>query len=621
MSMSLNIPPYFDGSNFAYWKVRMRAFLKAMDDRVWLSVVNGWIAPSTTVKNVVKPTPIENWTKIELDNCNWNSKALHALFMAISPEEFRRVSMCEVAKDVWDILETTHEGTQAVKNSKLQMLATRFEEIRMRDDEKFDVFYANLNDIINSSFNLGEKIPEPKIVRKILRSLPEHFRPKVTAIEESKDIDTIKVEELVGSLQAYELTLGTPVKEKSIALRSTRSNRPESSDSDSPNDEEMTYLARKFRKMFRKKKLEEKPRGGPSESRRKSKSVRCHKCGGFGHIRSECPSAKSVGEKTLHTTLTDDESSSDNQSEKSTCEENGRYVAFMTSAKNGSDQEGERDDVIDSGEDSEDESVSDKDIQEAYDKMYRESLKILSKNKTLNATIHNLQSEKAKVESYVSESSTVLSELKSKNETLESQVKNLTSELERSSRKTSELNAMNETLQIQVVNLMSDLEQSKSQLLAFSSSSSKLDNMLGIGKPAGNKGGLGYKGKRIDTVSTSKTTFVPASDQPKYASNSIPNVEGFLGQRSTRQHRTRRSRNRRQQSHNTSPRFVPTCFHCGKLGHIRPRCHQYLNNNRKIRITGNKSQVSIGQIGFLTEQVNHLTKLVTHLFGNRSPTK
>ncbi|KAF5469700.1 hypothetical protein F2P56_013749 [Juglans regia] len=107
----------------------------------------------------------------------------------------------------WDILEVTHEGTKAVKNSKLQMLTTSFEELRMKDDETFDAFYAKLNHVVNSSFNLGDKIPENRIVRKILRSLPERFRPKVTAIEESKDLDNMRIEELVGSLQTYEHTL------------------------------------------------------------------------------------------------------------------------------------------------------------------------------------------------------------------------------------------------------------------------------------------------------------------------------------------------------------------------------------------------------------------------------
>ena len=65
----------------------------------------------------------------------------------------------------------------------------------MSDDESFDKFYAKLNDIVNSAYNLGEIYDQPKIFRKILRSLTEDFRPKVTAITESKDVDSFLVDE------------------------------------------------------------------------------------------------------------------------------------------------------------------------------------------------------------------------------------------------------------------------------------------------------------------------------------------------------------------------------------------------------------------------------------------
>ena len=64
-----------------------------------------------------------------------------------------------------------HEGTKIVKINKLQQLTTRFESIRMSDDECFNEFYAKLNDIVNSAYNLGEIYDQPKIVRKILRLL------------------------------------------------------------------------------------------------------------------------------------------------------------------------------------------------------------------------------------------------------------------------------------------------------------------------------------------------------------------------------------------------------------------------------------------------------------------
>ena len=77
----------------------------------------------------------------------------------------------------------------------------------MEEDESFDEFYAKLKDIVNSAFNLGKTIPEPKIVRKVLRSLSERFHAKITTIKELKDIDQIPLTELVGNLQTYELGL------------------------------------------------------------------------------------------------------------------------------------------------------------------------------------------------------------------------------------------------------------------------------------------------------------------------------------------------------------------------------------------------------------------------------
>ena len=137
----------------------------------------------------------------------FNIKVKNAIFNVVSMEEFRRISNVEVAHIVWKILQTVHEGTKTVKINKLQQFTTRFKSIRMYDDKSFDEFYAKLNDIINYAYNLGEIYDQPKIVRKILRSLTEDFRPKVIAITESKDVDSILVDELVGSLQSYELDL------------------------------------------------------------------------------------------------------------------------------------------------------------------------------------------------------------------------------------------------------------------------------------------------------------------------------------------------------------------------------------------------------------------------------
>ena len=132
---------------------------------------------------------------------------MDALFSAVTNEEFKKISFTKIAKEAWTILQKTYKGTKIVKDSKLQRLTTSFEELKMEEDQSFDKFYAKIKDLVNSAFKLEETILEPKIVRKVLRSLPERFHAKITAIEESKDIDKIPLIELVGNLLIYELGL------------------------------------------------------------------------------------------------------------------------------------------------------------------------------------------------------------------------------------------------------------------------------------------------------------------------------------------------------------------------------------------------------------------------------
>ena len=89
----------------------------------------------------------------------------------------------------------------------------------MHDDEPLSNFYTKLCDIAKETSALGEKISETTLVKKIMRSLPEKFSSKVIAIEEAKDLDSMKVKDLMGSLRAFEMTLKQRKKEKSITLK------------------------------------------------------------------------------------------------------------------------------------------------------------------------------------------------------------------------------------------------------------------------------------------------------------------------------------------------------------------------------------------------------------------
>ena len=122
----------------------------------------------------------------------------------------------------------------------------------MEKDESFNEFYVKLKDIFNSTFNFGETILKPKVVRKVLRSLLERFHAKIITIEESKDIDKIPLTELVGNLQTYEFGLtriGKSSKSKSMALKAKSNDTDESFDDE---DSKMkSYITKKFKKFMK----------------------------------------------------------------------------------------------------------------------------------------------------------------------------------------------------------------------------------------------------------------------------------------------------------------------------------------------------------------------------------
>jgi hypothetical protein len=145
MSQTLNSVPTFDGTNYGYWKARMRFFLKSID--CWSIVETGWTKPEDTT---LETLPLKN--------------ALHALCQALSPSEFAKISNCESAKEAWKILETTYEGTKLLKSAKLQILISRFEEIKMLEEETFGEFYSKTSDLRNSMVSLGKPISDVKLI-------------------------------------------------------------------------------------------------------------------------------------------------------------------------------------------------------------------------------------------------------------------------------------------------------------------------------------------------------------------------------------------------------------------------------------------------------------------------
>ena len=102
---------------------------------------------------------------------------MNALFNAVTNEEYKKISSIETTKEASTILQTTYEGTKAIKDSKLQRLTTSFEEIKMEEDKSFDEFYVKLKDTVKLAFNFGETIPEPKIEKRSVL-YPRDFMPR-----------------------------------------------------------------------------------------------------------------------------------------------------------------------------------------------------------------------------------------------------------------------------------------------------------------------------------------------------------------------------------------------------------------------------------------------------------
>ena len=316
----------------------------------------------------------------------------------------------------------------------------------MEEDESFDEFYAKLKDIVNSAFNLGDTIPEPKIVRKVLKSLPERFHSKITAIEESKDIDKIPLTKLVGNLQTYELGLtriGKTGKGKSMALKAKSSETDESSDDE---DSKMkSYITRQFKKFVKNTngKGFDKDRRQSSSSQFKGQDKgkkdakedgqytvparpKCFGCQDFGYMKHECPTyLKSIGKsKALAATLSDTEPEDDSDNE------DDRILNAFTATVDPTD--GIVEDVIEEEEsvESKFEKMDDQDdIYTVYEKLYKLSEKHKKLYRLTTKKLSDVELDCEELSTKFDEANQTIEALRFKNNFLAEKTKKLEAEL------------------------------------------------------------------------------------------------------------------------------------------------------------------------------------------------
>ncbi|XP_075515558.1 uncharacterized protein LOC142550205 [Primulina tabacum] len=180
-------PPILDGTNYSIWKVKIRYYIKSIDERAWQRVINGWTPPRRVNEDgdsLVKPE--SDWTTDEVQISIYNSKALNAIFSSVDMNMFGLITNCISAKDAWDILQKHCEGSESVRRTRLRMLTSKFETMRMEESENILEYDRRL------------------------------FNVKICAIDEAKDTSQMALEDLISSLRTFEMNMDMQKKETGI---------------------------------------------------------------------------------------------------------------------------------------------------------------------------------------------------------------------------------------------------------------------------------------------------------------------------------------------------------------------------------------------------------------------
>ncbi|MQM04825.1 hypothetical protein Taro_037630 [Colocasia esculenta] len=330
----------------------MEYFLQGHDYQIW-SIVEG---------DLVVTNEKAQWIDDDRKKISLNCKAKSILCCALSKKEFNRVSACKSSMEMWKKLRITYEGTDKVKETRIDILVTQYERFQMQSGESITQMFSQFTDITNGLAGLGKTYEIGDMVRKILRSLPASWTLKVTAIEEANDLKRMSVEKFIGSLMAHEINMerlgeSSSRKKHSNALRAEEdspeaSSAESESDANSENEEAMLsrilqrILAKKKkfqsgRRHFKRNKDFKKPDG---KEMKKGEPI-CYECKRLGHIKVECPkfkkpkfrkkdSSKKFRKYKKKAMAAAWENSSDSDSESSSCsDEEEANLAFMANTE------------------------------------------------------------------------------------------------------------------------------------------------------------------------------------------------------------------------------------------------------------------------------------------------
>ncbi|GJS77283.1 hypothetical protein Tco_0727164 [Tanacetum coccineum] len=274
---SMQRPSLFESDSFIYWKNRFETYVKSKDLDLWHVITNGDFQPiqqnpETKLDEVI---PFEKQSDDLKKRLAKNNEAKMVIYNALPRKEYERIFMCNTAKEIWKTLLITHQGNNQVKDNKIDLLVQQYEQFVISEDESIDSAFARFNTIITSLKALDEGYSSKNYVRKFLRALHPKWRAKVTAIEESKDLTSLSLDELIGNLKVHEMIIKKDseiVKAngeiKSLSLKAKKESSDEECSTSGSEDEEYAMAVKDFKKFFKR-------------------SV--DSCGDPNHLIRECP--------------------------------------------------------------------------------------------------------------------------------------------------------------------------------------------------------------------------------------------------------------------------------------------------------------------------------------------